>query len=504
MKNRLEDLPFFFLTIPAFFILNSNNYYFGLLDWSLIQHELLFYVGVPFVLYILLRFIVGSWRKAAILIAWLLVLFYFFFPLHQVLRSVPYVNKVAQYKILLPLLLVCVAGSGYYLSKSKSAFTRHHMFINVLFLALLMLEIGVGIYYKAIEKIEQHDLADRHKQLSNNFLPCDTCQQPDIYFLIFDEYASDSILKNELNYSNASFTGYLKDKGFYVAEQAKSNYNFTHLSLASELSLCYLHGMDRRSRFYTRDYLKGGYTVYRNELFKVLKKQGYRLENYSIFDIEGYPAHSIKPFKKEQAAFILNRTFFKTVDADIGWKFRNGRRHFPAPSPEDISMQDEDITRMEQTKNGVMHVARSAKDSPVFTYAHFLLPHPPFYYDSNGTRLSRRVSLYATNAAYYTQQLVYANKFVIRPLLDAIFKESGRPFIIILQGDHGYRNFTAGKEHLEFSNLNAIYFPDKDYNGLYPQISSVNTFRVVLNKYFHTRLPLLKDTSYYLIRNLDR
>ena len=99
MKNRLEDVPLFFLTIPAFFILNSNNYYFGLLDWSLIQYELLFYVSVPFVLYLLLRFILGSWRKGAILIAWLLVLFYFYFPLHRLLKSVPYLNTVAQYKV---------------------------------------------------------------------------------------------------------------------------------------------------------------------------------------------------------------------------------------------------------------------------------------------------------------------------------------------------------------------------------------------------------------------
>jgi len=44
--------------------------------------------------------------------------------------------------------------------------------------------------------------------------------------------------------------------------------------------------------------------------------------------------------------------------------------------------------------------------------------------------------------------------------------------------------------------LNAYYFPDNDYSLLYPEISPVNSFRVILNKYFKTGLSLLKDDAY--------
>ncbi|MDQ3277751.1 MAG: hypothetical protein M3Q06_05465, partial [Bacteroidota bacterium] len=50
-----------------------------------------------------------------------------------------------------------------------------------------------------------------------------------------------------------------------------------------------------------------------------------------------------------------------------------------------------------------------------------------------------------------------------------------------------------------FRNLNAYYFSDKDYGMLYDSISPVNTFRVVLNKYFSQSFPLLKDSSFYLV-----
>jgi hypothetical protein len=503
MKNRLAKFPLFFITIPAFFFLNSHNYYFGLLDWSLIWDDLLVYVSVPMVLFVLFRFVLGSWLKAAILVAWLLILFYFFYPIHRLLRSLPYVSIVVQYKILLPLILVCFIAFVYYLKKRKAAFTRHHVFLNLLFLALLFYEMAVTIHYRISGKVEAQDLADRNKQLLTSFLPCDTCLKPDIYFFIFDEYASDSILNDELNYSNAALRAYLREKGFYVVGQSRSNYNFTHLSLASELNLSYLKEMQGRSRYYTRDYLRGGYTVYRNELFKMMEKQGYRLQNFSIFDIEGHPTPVVKPFRTEQSAFLLDQTFLRRVRRDIGWNFRKAGDHALAPpGEEDIRTQDEDIKRISNTREGVMRTLGPG-DSAVFVYAHFLLPHPPFYYDSNGTRLSRTASMYATSSKDYVQQLVYTNKFIIKPMVDSIFKLSSRPFIIILQGDHGYRNFPEGEELLEFYNLNAIYFHDRDYSYLYPQITSVNTFRVALNKYFNTNFPLLKDTSYYLIRNLE-
>jgi len=49
-----------------------------------------------------------------------------------------------------------------------------------------------------------------------------------------------------------------------------------------------------------------------------------------------------------------------------------------------------------------------------------------------------------------------------------------------------------------FLNLNAIFFPGRDYSGVYPGISNVNLFRLVLNKHFGQQLPLLKDSTIYL------
>jgi len=84
-----------------------------------------------------------------------------------------------------------------------------------------------------------------------------------------------------------------------------------------------------------------------------------------------------------------------------------------------------------------------------------------------------------------------------------MFKPFRELLIIILQGDHGPGAFYNMLEldnscvYERFSILNAYYFPNGDYQLLYPSVTPVNSFRVVLNRYFGAQLDLLEDRSYY-------
>ena len=51
--------------------------------------------------------------------------------------------------------------------------------------------------------------------------------------------------------------------------------------------------------------------------------------------------------------------------------------------------------------------------------------------------------------------------------------------------------------YVRAGNLTAVYFPDKNYSEMYQTISLVNLIRVVLNKYFEAKLPLLPDKHFY-------
>jgi hypothetical protein len=74
------------------------------------------------------------------------------------------------------------------------------------------------------------------------------------------------------------------------------------------------------------------------------------------------------------------------------------------------------------------------------------------------------------------------------PILRSLIEESGNPPVIILQGDHGFR----GENRVTI--LNAYYLP-QGAGELYPAISPVNSFRVVLNEYFGGSYEMLPDRT---------
>jgi len=63
---------------------------------------------------------------------------------------------------------------------------------------------------------------------------------PDIYYIIFDRYASSDTLNDVFGYDNSEFTDYLTGKGFYVASASHANYAKTFQSLASSLNMIHL------------------------------------------------------------------------------------------------------------------------------------------------------------------------------------------------------------------------------------------------------------------------
>jgi hypothetical protein len=97
--------------------------------------------------------------------------------------------------------------------------------------------------------------------------------------------------------------------------------------------------------------------------------------------------------------------------------------------------------------------------------------------------------------------LIFVTRLV-RLEIEEILLRSETPPIIILQGDHGpgaYLGRTIDESNLRerFSILNAYHFPEPDRAELYPAISPVNTFRIVLGSYFDLELPVLLDRSYF-------
>jgi hypothetical protein len=154
-------------------------------------------------------------------------------------------------------------------------------------------------------------------------------------------------------------------------------------------------------------------------------------------------------------------------------------------------------------------------DGDYFVYAHVIAPHPPFVFDEHGNIVDHDEPFTLFDANYYLRdhtqksyingyrrQLQYINVLVLETV-QTILARSQTPPIIIIQGDHGpgsHLHWGSLEKTLpaeRFGILNAYYFPDQEYASLYPSISPVNSFRVVLNQFFDGKYELVPDRHYY-------
>jgi hypothetical protein len=136
---------------------------------------------------------------------------------------------------------------------------------------------------------------------------------------------------------------------------------------------------------------------------------------------------------------------------------------------------------------------------PKFVFIHLISPHPPFVFGPDGEptdpALFHNENDKITPEMYkqgYTNQVSFLNTRM-EQALSTLIKGSRIPPVIILQGDHGP---WMQPENKRFWILNAYYLPGHN-SELYPSISPVNSFRLVLNDYLGAKNELLEDKYYF-------
>lgn len=329
--------------------------------------------------------------------------------------------------------------------------------------------------------------------------------KPDIYYIILDGYGSEEMLRKLHGYDNSQFTAALKERGFIVPSNSKSNYPRTILSLASSLNMQYLDSVsEAMGDSFLWWPLMGTYA--HNETRKFLESQGYQTVVVSsswdfttIKDADIYMRpYSIFLNKFEELQILnTNLSLFQFV-SNFGISFPAYNTH----------------------RQVVMYEFEKLKEipslgSPKFTFVHIMSPHAPFVFDAEGNFITPDYPFTFSDDRYflfpsskhrkgYLNQLRFINTQVI-DVVDAILANSSTPPIIIIQGDHGSSVFTdynsLDNTCLEerFSILNAYYLPGIDEVTIPQNISPVNTFRLIFNYYFSAELEILPNHNCYSV-----
>jgi hypothetical protein len=333
-----------------------------------------------------------------------------------------------------------------------------------------------------------------------------TGEKPDIYYILLDGYARSDRLKESFNYDNTQFINSLEEKGFYVADKANSNYAHTHFSVPSTFNMKYLNYLADEMGEESNDRTPLKELTQNHEIGHQFKSMGYKYvaigSQWSW--AESSPLADIEVKAKNHAdSEVLNIEL-----SEFALVYMQTTAVKPLISTE---LRKNFLSRVLGAFEKTEEVSKISE--PTLSFTHILSPHPPYLFDSNGI-IRGKTKLQLLNEGFshrdkFKEQTIYVNKLAL-DLVDKILKNSEKPPIIMLASDHGPatdlgisgfketdpKKFNKKGIRNRISILSTYYFPDQDYSMLYPEISPVNSFRVVLNKYFNENLKLLEDRSY--------
>src|SRR5215467_4455271 len=243
MLKQLIRQPFFIILIPVFFVLHGCKENFGFIEFRDGLLLTISYLLAAIILFILFLFIFKNKIKAALLTSLLMSWYLFFGFIHDSLKT--HIRFLSKYSFLISLLLISIVVSFVYLKRSRNKFTRLTLYLNLIFLIYIVVD-GVSIGSKSL-----HPSVNKYSIIKfagkKSYKRIEQVAKPDIYFLLFDEYASSLSLKEQYHFDN-DLDSFLLTRGFSIQKKSFSNYNITPFSMASMLNMSYLSGISNNMK----------------------------------------------------------------------------------------------------------------------------------------------------------------------------------------------------------------------------------------------------------------
>ncbi len=455
MKKNWIFHPFLFTLFPIASMLAENVGQVFAVDALRITMIAVF---IALISLVVLKRIVGSWEIAALICSGGVLLFFSYGHVHMVIRNWTIGSVlIGRHRYLYPLWLILMIIWTWFISRRVRKLTTLSKFLNVVSAGTLLLPMITLISYAVQTDSFLKTIGIQYPEVELANVPSGTVY-PDIYYIIVDGYAREDVLRELYDYDNSEFINFLENEGFYVAEESRSNYNQTDLSLASSLNMTYLdfipetRGADERNRTPLAELIK------ENQVIDFLRLQGYEVITFNT----GYGPTMINSADIFWDSETDTEALPKEIRTGI---FLNSFENLLLRSSAAILPMDTLIIGREvgvippedplytSHRHRILYNLSKLKEVPemegsYFVYAHIISPHPPFVFGSKGQWIAppgkytlAREGKFFTGPPEeyidgYRSQLSYLNT-VLTEILKAILQKSNPPPMIILQADHG-------------------------------------------------------------------
>ncbi len=497
MKKQVVIHPILFSLFPSLFLLGVNSSYY---EFAVVVAPGLTCVAIGLLAWYVARMLIRDQRVAAILVSSsFLVMFSFAAVYDSLTRARIAAQGYASHAI--PrgdLIIVVCLGVG---MGATVLMLRLRQYMNEW--TYLMNVVGTILVFVPLTNLAASGYgAWNARQLlpaTATRLPleksrADDAAKPDIYHIILDGYGSDEVFRRVFDSDNSEMTGFLRQKGFWVARHGRSNYPETASSVASMMNAVYLHDVvgGNLAAFGDHQFLRE--LMADNFAQKFLRANGYRIvafgtayENVRLRnpDVSLDEWWAVRPF----ALAVFEMTPFPWVLRQLGYPL----------------LYDLHRKRILHTLDQLGEAPRLP--GPKFVYAHILFAHTPFVFGRNGEPIDpeRRFHMWVhgdlqENIDGYRNQVHYLNGR-LRKTVENILERSARPPIILIHGDHGPGMKDHGRQGLDieerFGILYALFLPGAGQRKLAETATPVNAYRLIFNHTFGTSYPMLPDVSYY-------
>lgn len=331
----------------------------------------------------------------------------------------------------------------------------------------------------------------------------------DVYFLVFDRYARADQLRSVYGFDNEPFLDALRQRGFVVADRAYANYQRTTHSLVSALNFAYLDELDTEATRDSPDWVPLYALLDDTRVARFLKAQGYAFHFFGSW---------WEPTRTNSRADVVHNWYSAPEALRAIYEHSLVVRVARLAG---IGRLDPRWMQCRRTQRMFSALSTLEDARPMFVFAHFLVPHPPFVHDESGRCMRVEEAAARSRARNYVGQVRYANEHMLR-FVDRVLARPGPKPIIILQaderpwperfardeiarlgGDAGsvdWTRATPAELREKMAILGAYYLPDAA-ETVPPDSSPVNVFRRVLRGYFGVAIEPLADRHFVFENN---
>jgi hypothetical protein len=508
-KHGYKVYPLLFALFPLMSFYSSNEAEIRSGDFSLITF-IIFNLMVLAIIWPLSWLAVRSLKKGAILTVAVLAIFFSFGRIHGGIDGFVIhtpVIPLGPTKILLLFSVLALIAIWYGVRRLSPKNTDTVNLALSVVGAYLFLSTLISITAPLLSS-KKADTSTDNKAQTASVAKVDKKNLPDIYYVLLDGYARQDILKSNFGYDNSTFINDLKKRGFYVADKSHSNYAHTHVSVPSTMNMEYVNYLSKEVGETSNDRTPLKKIFDYNKVVPAFKVLGYKyIQIGSQWDwANSSPLADVHIKTDEKAnSKILN---IKLDEFALVYLQTTAIKPWVASSIQG-TLLSRVLGAFERTEK-----ISKIKD-PTLSFTHILAPHPPYLFNRNGPIPGLTTQLALNNPGFsnregFVDQTVYTNKLALK-LIGNILNNSDKPPIIIVASDHGPASSLSSKDFKQtdlskmnvkgvrerMANLMTYYFPDHDYSKLYPTITPVNSFRVILKQYFNEDIGLLPDKSYF-------